>query len=138
MHNSYVTDNPGAWLLHCHVQWHLVVSIASIMLLSPDLFTTVTTTSPHILIYCLVLFLFVMVRLTKPPLQSGMALVLVEGESQISSVVAASNTTNTTTSTKGPSSGSSVMVSTAAGLSGRYVLDVRLFYIITVFIGFIF
>jgi Multicopper oxidase len=22
----YVTDNPGAWVLHCHVQWHLVVS----------------------------------------------------------------------------------------------------------------
>jgi len=23
----YVTDNPGAWLLHCHLQWHLVVRI---------------------------------------------------------------------------------------------------------------
>jgi len=21
----YLTDNPGAWLLHCHIQWHLVV-----------------------------------------------------------------------------------------------------------------
>ncbi|OBT81233.1 hypothetical protein VE02_10054 [Pseudogymnoascus sp. 03VT05] len=42
----YVTDNPGAWLLHCHIQWHLV---------------------------------------------SGMALVLVEGESQIASILKASN-----------------------------------------------
>lgn len=22
----YITDNPGAWLFHCHIQWHLVVS----------------------------------------------------------------------------------------------------------------
>lgn len=21
----YVTDNPGAWIFHCHLQWHLVV-----------------------------------------------------------------------------------------------------------------
>ncbi|KFY02596.1 hypothetical protein V490_00449, partial [Pseudogymnoascus sp. VKM F-3557] len=47
----YVTDNPGAWLLHCHLQWHLV---------------------------------------------SGMALVLVEGEEQISKIVNASNTTDAT------------------------------------------
>lgn len=26
MCHRYITDNPGAWLLHCHVQWHLVVS----------------------------------------------------------------------------------------------------------------
>ncbi|KFY03310.1 hypothetical protein V490_00216 [Pseudogymnoascus sp. VKM F-3557] len=42
----YVTDNPGAWLLHCHIQWHLV---------------------------------------------SGMGLVLVEGDSQIASILKASN-----------------------------------------------
>lgn len=22
----YVTDNPGAWLMHCHLQWHVAVS----------------------------------------------------------------------------------------------------------------
>jgi len=22
---SYVTDNPGAWMFHCHLQWHIVV-----------------------------------------------------------------------------------------------------------------
>ncbi|THC91817.1 hypothetical protein EYZ11_008710 [Aspergillus tanneri] len=20
----YVTDNPGAWILHCHIEWHMV------------------------------------------------------------------------------------------------------------------
>merc|ERR1712000_30665 len=27
----YVTDNPGAWLLHCHVQWHLVSGMAVVL-----------------------------------------------------------------------------------------------------------
>ncbi|CAG8906203.1 unnamed protein product [Penicillium egyptiacum] len=22
----YVTDNPGAWIFHCHIQWHMLVS----------------------------------------------------------------------------------------------------------------
>lgn len=22
----YISDNPGAWIFHCHIQWHLVVS----------------------------------------------------------------------------------------------------------------
>ena len=25
---SYVTDNPGAWMFHCHLQWHVVVSFS--------------------------------------------------------------------------------------------------------------
>lgn len=23
----YVTDNPGAWMFHCHLQWHIVVRL---------------------------------------------------------------------------------------------------------------
>lgn len=60
----YVTDNPGAWLLHCHIQWHLV---------------------------------------------SGMALVLVEGEDKIPSILNASNvsTTATSSSTSSPTKSAS-------------------------------
>ncbi|KAJ9634649.1 hypothetical protein H2199_008934 [Coniosporium tulheliwenetii] len=28
----YVTDNPGAWLFHCHIQWHLVSGMALVLL----------------------------------------------------------------------------------------------------------
>ncbi|KFY02039.1 hypothetical protein V490_00666 [Pseudogymnoascus sp. VKM F-3557] len=31
----YVTDNPGAWLLHCHLQWHLVSGMALVLVRSP-------------------------------------------------------------------------------------------------------
>ncbi|KIV94133.1 hypothetical protein, variant 2 [Exophiala mesophila] len=27
----YITDNPGAWLFHCHVQWHLVSGMAVVL-----------------------------------------------------------------------------------------------------------
>jgi len=27
----YVTDNPGAWLFHCHVQWHLLSGMAVVL-----------------------------------------------------------------------------------------------------------
>ncbi|THW31058.1 hypothetical protein D6D22_10385 [Aureobasidium pullulans] len=27
----YFTDNPGAWLLHCHLQWHLVSGMAVVL-----------------------------------------------------------------------------------------------------------
>lgn len=27
----YTTDNPGAWLLHCHIQWHLVSGMALVL-----------------------------------------------------------------------------------------------------------
>merc|ERR1711977_359562 len=27
----YVTDNPGAWLFHCHIQWHLVSGMALVL-----------------------------------------------------------------------------------------------------------
>jgi len=28
----YITDNPGAWFLHCHVQWHLVSGMAVVLI----------------------------------------------------------------------------------------------------------
>merc|ERR1711939_1106340 len=27
----YLTDNPGAWLLHCHIQWHLVSGMGLVL-----------------------------------------------------------------------------------------------------------
>lgn len=27
----YITDNPGAWMLHCHVQWHLLSGMAVVL-----------------------------------------------------------------------------------------------------------
>ena len=34
--NRYVTDNPGAWIFHCHLQWHIVVSDFNCQLPSYD------------------------------------------------------------------------------------------------------
>lgn len=33
LHSRYVSDNPGAWLLHCHLQWHLMVSVHDVLML---------------------------------------------------------------------------------------------------------
>jgi len=35
----YVSDNPGAWLLHCHIQWHLVSGMALVLVEGGDRFT---------------------------------------------------------------------------------------------------
>lgn len=32
----YLTDNPGAWLLHCHLQWHLVSGMAVVLVEGDD------------------------------------------------------------------------------------------------------
>ncbi|KAI8711484.1 hypothetical protein NCS52_01412000 [Fusarium sp. LHS14.1] len=32
----YVTDNPGAWMLHCHLQWHAVVGMAVVLVEGED------------------------------------------------------------------------------------------------------
>ncbi|KAL1582284.1 hypothetical protein WHR41_09162 [Cladosporium halotolerans] len=32
----YVSDNPGAWLLHCHIQWHLVSGMALVLVEGGD------------------------------------------------------------------------------------------------------
>jgi len=31
----FVVDNPGAWLLHCHIDWHLMVGLAVVFVESP-------------------------------------------------------------------------------------------------------
>jgi len=28
----YLTDNPGAWLLHCHINWHLEVGLGAVFI----------------------------------------------------------------------------------------------------------
>ncbi|KAL9567382.1 hypothetical protein ACKAV7_008457 [Fusarium commune] len=33
---SYVTDNPGAWMFHCHLQWHAVVGMAMVLVEGGD------------------------------------------------------------------------------------------------------
>lgn len=32
----YVTDNPGAWILHCHIQWHIVSGMALVLVEGED------------------------------------------------------------------------------------------------------
>ncbi|EWY79239.1 hypothetical protein FOYG_17584 [Fusarium oxysporum NRRL 32931] len=32
----YVTDNPGAWMFHCHLQWHVVVGMAMVLVEGGD------------------------------------------------------------------------------------------------------
>ncbi|KAB8234233.1 multicopper oxidase-domain-containing protein [Aspergillus alliaceus] len=32
----YVTDNPGAWILHCHIQWHIVTGMALVSVEGED------------------------------------------------------------------------------------------------------
>src|ERR1700753_2380664 len=34
---AFLTDNPGAWLMHCHIAWHLSEGMAVQFLESPDL-----------------------------------------------------------------------------------------------------
>merc|ERR1712169_4662 len=32
----YLTDNPGAWIFHCHLQWHIVVGMAVVLVEGGD------------------------------------------------------------------------------------------------------
>jgi len=32
----YVADNPGVWLMHCHIEWHLMIGFAWVFVESPD------------------------------------------------------------------------------------------------------
>ena len=32
----FVADNPGAWFLHCHIDWHLSSGLAMLVLVAPD------------------------------------------------------------------------------------------------------
>ncbi|KOS38955.1 hypothetical protein ACN38_g10218 [Penicillium nordicum] len=52
----YVTDNPGAWIFHCHIQWHMVSGMALVLVEGQDQFpaligqsngtTTATSVAP--------------------------------------------------------------------------------------------
>ncbi|KAJ3268355.1 ferroxidase fet3 [Terramyces sp. JEL0728] len=33
----FIADNPGVWLFHCHIEWHLQAGLAAIFVESPDL-----------------------------------------------------------------------------------------------------
>ncbi|EON65842.1 hypothetical protein W97_05084 [Coniosporium apollinis CBS 100218] len=82
----YVTDNPGAWLFHCHIQWHLVGTW-----------------------------------------QSGMALVLMEGDEQLPGIIGARVNT---TMTQPPSAGS-----TTAGAASAYTLHSYLAHLVAAALG---
>jgi len=32
----FVADNPGVWLFHCHIYWHLVSGLAAVMIEAPS------------------------------------------------------------------------------------------------------
>ena len=33
----YVTDNPGIWLMHCHIDWHIVAGFNSVFIEAPSM-----------------------------------------------------------------------------------------------------
>lgn len=34
----YITDNPGAWIFHCHIEWHLMTGLAVVLVEGADQF----------------------------------------------------------------------------------------------------
>jgi Multicopper oxidase len=76
-----VTDNPGAWIFHCHVQWHHVVSLHGYNRLK-------WTILDHLLTHD----------------QSGMAVVLVEGDNELPALLSATNMSTTRPEDASPSS----------------------------------
>jgi Multicopper oxidase len=73
----YRTDNPGTWPLHCHFQWHMVVSNpVSLQSLLQTIPRTVSQPPTN-------------TKLLFPSSQSGMALVLVEGDEALPNLVGA-------------------------------------------------
>ncbi|KAF2178466.1 multicopper oxidase [Zopfia rhizophila CBS 207.26] len=43
----YVTDNPGAWLFHCHIQWHLVSGMALVLVEGEEQLADLVGTQPN-------------------------------------------------------------------------------------------
>ncbi|EXJ89106.1 hypothetical protein A1O3_02170 [Capronia epimyces CBS 606.96] len=37
---AFITDNPGAWLMHCHIAWHVGLGLGAQFLEEPDLIRT--------------------------------------------------------------------------------------------------
>ena len=44
----FVADNPGVWLFHCHIEWHLVTGLAATMIEAPlDMQKSLTIPQDH-------------------------------------------------------------------------------------------
>lgn len=44
----FVADNPGAWLFHCHIDWHMDQGLAAIFVEAPNHLQNITLPSDHI------------------------------------------------------------------------------------------
>ncbi|KAK4688038.1 iron transport multicopper oxidase, partial [Tremellales sp. Uapishka_1] len=40
---SWRADNPGAWMFHCHIDWHLSSGLAAVFIEAPEVFQTTET-----------------------------------------------------------------------------------------------
>ena len=50
--NSYAVlrfraDNPGVWLLHCHIEWHVVMGLVATIIEAPELLAGGTIPGDH-------------------------------------------------------------------------------------------
>ncbi|ORY28145.1 putative iron transport multicopper oxidase FET3 precursor [Naematelia encephala] len=43
----WTADNPGAWMFHCHIDWHLASGLAAIFIEAPDAFQTQDAAGNH-------------------------------------------------------------------------------------------
>ena len=43
----HISDNPGAWFFHCHMEWHLMAGLALVMIKSPEVFEKEVGHVPH-------------------------------------------------------------------------------------------
>lgn len=50
--NSYVVirfqaNNPGVWLLHCHIEWHVIMGLTATVIEAPELLRGLTLPADH-------------------------------------------------------------------------------------------
>ena len=45
----FVADNPGVWLFHCHIEWHLQAGLGMVFIEAPEMLDAHTTSSPYFL-----------------------------------------------------------------------------------------
>ncbi|KAH8809524.1 Fet3 protein [Flagelloscypha sp. PMI_526] len=43
----FIADNPGAWFLHCHIEWHLEAGLAVTFITAPNDMTAAATAGQH-------------------------------------------------------------------------------------------
>lgn len=43
----FVADNPGVWIFHCHIDWHLSSGLAMLFIEAPDLLASATIPEDH-------------------------------------------------------------------------------------------